>query len=51
MPVLFSSVLATEKIVAGLTLIDVTPEVRLLLAFFLCIIAISTLTFRFVLEE
>jgi heme exporter protein CcmB len=51
MPVLFSSVLATEKIVAGLTLTDVTPEVRLLLAFFLCIIAISTLTFRFVLEE
>lgn len=51
MPVLISSVLATEKIISGLTITDVVPEVRLLLAFFLCIIAISALTFRFVLEE
>lgn len=51
MPVSISSVLATEKIVSGLTMADVLPELRLLLAFFLCIAAISTLTFRFVLEE
>ncbi len=51
MPVLTSSVLATEKIMNGLTMIDVVPELRLLFAFLLCIIAVSSLTFGFVMEE
>ncbi len=51
MPVLTSSVLATQKIVNGLTVIHASPELRLLLAFFVCMVTISTLTFRLVLEE
>lgn len=51
MPVLVSSVLATEKIIGGLATIDVMPELRLLLAFLLFIMAVAILTFKFILEE
>jgi len=51
MPVLISSVLATDKIIGGLTVIDVIPELKLLLAFFLCITVVANLTFKLVLEE
>lgn len=51
MPVLISSVLATDKIVGGLTIIDVMPELKLLLAFLICITTVANLTFKFVLEE
>jgi len=51
MPVLISSVLATEKIISGLAMTDVLPELRLLLAFFLTIVAVAGLTFKYILEE
>ncbi|MFQ5836375.1 MAG: heme exporter protein CcmB [Candidatus Bathyarchaeia archaeon] len=51
MPVLISSVLATDKIIGGVGVVDVMPELKLLLAFLLCIIAVAGLTFKFVLEE
>ncbi len=50
-PVLVPSVMATVKIMNSITAVDVMSELRLLLAFLLCIIAIATLTFKFVLEE
>lgn len=51
MPVLIPSVLATEKIVDGLGMVNLMPELRLLLAFLFSIIAVAGLTFKFVLEE
>ncbi|MFQ6074202.1 MAG: heme exporter protein CcmB [Candidatus Bathyarchaeia archaeon] len=51
MPVLIPSVLATEKIVNGLGTVGLMPELRLLLAFLFSIIALTGLTFKFVLEE
>ncbi len=51
MPVLIPSVLATEKIVNGLGVLGLVPELRLLLAFLFSITAVASLTFRFVLEE
>lgn len=51
MPVLISSVLATDKIVSGLAIIDVIPELRLLLVFLLSIVVVANLTFKFILEE
>jgi heme exporter protein B len=51
MPVLIPSVLATEKIVNGLSMVNLVPELRLLLAFLFTIIAVAGLTFKFVLEE
>lgn len=51
MPVLISSVIATDKIIAGLTVTDVIPELKLLLAFLLCITAVASFTFKTVLEE
>ncbi|NIU38748.1 ABC transporter permease [Candidatus Bathyarchaeota archaeon] len=51
MPVLLPSVLATEKIVNGLSLASLVPELRLLLAFLLSVTAVAGLTFKFVLEE
>jgi heme exporter protein B len=51
MPVLISSVLATEKILDGVSLSDLIPELRLLLAFLLAIVAVAVLAFQFVLEE
>lgn len=50
MPVLISSVLATEKIVKGFSIVNVIPELRLLLAFLFSITAIAGLTFKFILE-
>jgi len=50
MPVLMSSVLATEKIINGLNVVDILPELRLLLAFLFGLAAIAGLTFKFVLE-
>lgn len=50
-PVLIPSVLATVKIINGVTAVDVIPELKLLFAFLLCIIAVANLTFKFVLEE
>ncbi len=50
-PVLIPSVLATTKIMNPVILTDVMPELRLLFAFLLCIIAVTNLTFEFVLEE
>lgn len=50
-PVLIPSVLATAKIMKNVTLVDVMPELRLLLAFLFSIIAVAGLTFKFVLEE
>lgn len=50
MPVLIPSVLVTEKIIAGSSIVNVIPELRILLAFLFSIAAITTLTFRFVLE-
>jgi heme exporter protein B len=49
-PVLIPSVLATEKIVGGLSIVNVIPELRLLLAFLFSITAIAGLTFKFILE-
>jgi heme exporter protein B len=51
MPVLIPSVLATEKIVSGLSIVSAIPEFRLLLAFLFSITAIASLTFKFILEE
>lgn len=51
MPVLISSVLATEKLMSALPFLDVVSELKLLLAFLLCITAIANFTFKFVLEE
>jgi len=51
MPVLVPSVLATEKIVKGLSMVNIMPELRLLLAFLFSITAIGALTFKFILEE
>ena len=51
MPVLIPSVLATKKVVNGFGVIDLMPELRLLLAFLLSITAVASLTFKFVLEE
>lgn len=51
MPVLIPSVLATEKIVGGLSIVNLTPELRLLLAFLFSITAVAGLTFKFALEE
>jgi len=50
-PVLIPSVLATVKIINGVATVDVTPELRLLLAFLLSVVAVANLTFKFVLEE
>jgi heme exporter protein B len=50
MPVLIPSVLATEKIIRGVGMVNVIPELRLLLAFLFSITAIASLTFKFVLE-
>jgi len=50
MPVLIPSVSATEKIVKGLSTVNVMPELRILLAFLFCITAIVVLTFKFVIE-
>jgi heme exporter protein B len=51
MPVLIPSVMATEKIIRGSGILDVIPELRLLIAFLFMITAIMILTFNFVLEE
>lgn len=51
MPVLIPSVLATEKIVNGLAMINLITELRLLFAFLFAITAVAGLTFKFVLEE
>jgi len=51
MPVLIPSVLATEKIVNGLGMVNLMPELRLLLAFLFSITVVVSLTFKFVLEE
>jgi len=51
MPVLIPSVLATEKIVGGLGMVNLVPELRLLFSFLFTIIAVAGLTFKFVLEE
>lgn len=51
MPVLIPSVLATEKIVYGLGIVNLMLELRLLFAFLFSIIAVAGLTFKFVLEE
>jgi len=50
-PVLIPSVLATTKIINSVTTVDVTSELRLLLAFLLSVVAVANLTFKFVLEE
>jgi heme exporter protein B len=50
-PVLIPSVVATEKIIGGSGIMEVMPELRLLIAFLLLITAIMILTFKFVLEE
>jgi ABC-type transport system involved in cytochrome c biogenesis permease component len=50
LPVFIPSVLATEKIVNGLSMVDVIPELRFLLAFLFSITAIAGLTFKFILE-
>jgi heme exporter protein B len=50
-PVLLPSVIATEKIISGLRIMDVISEVKLLFAFLLSITIVSTLTFKFVFEE
>jgi len=50
MPVLIPSVSATEKIINGLSVVNVIPELRILLAFLFCTAAIAVLTFRFVIE-
>lgn len=50
-PALIPSVLATVKIMGGTATVDVVPELRLLLAFLFSVVAVSSLTFKFVLEE
>lgn len=51
MPALVPAVLATEKIVTGLSLISVIPEVRLLFAFLCLIIVLVSLAFKFIIQE
>ncbi len=51
MSVLISSVNVTSKIIGSFASIDVIPELSLLFAFLLSIIAVENLTFKFVLEE
>ncbi|MEA2074524.1 MAG: heme exporter protein CcmB [Euryarchaeota archaeon] len=51
MPVLMPSVMATKEIIGGSGVVEVLPELRLLIAFLLLITAIMVLTFEFVLEE
>ncbi len=51
LPVLISSVNATNKIIGGFARMDVLPELTLLFAFLFSIIAVENLTFKFVLEE
>lgn len=50
MPALLPSVLATERIINGHSIVTIMPELRLLLAFLLSITAIAGLTFKLVLE-
>jgi heme exporter protein CcmB len=50
-PVLISSVLATGKIMSNAATVDAMPELKLLLAFLLSVVAVANLTFKLVLEE
>jgi heme exporter protein B len=51
MPVLIPAVLATENIINGASIGNIAPELKLLIAFIFVIISVTTLTFKFVLEE
>jgi heme exporter protein B len=51
MPSIVPSVTATREIIGGTDLVDVIPELRLLIAFLLLITAVMILTFSYVLDE
>jgi len=50
-PVLIPGTLATEKVISGLDLASIFPELRLLLAFMLSVSAVSVYLFRNVFIE
>lgn len=50
-PILIPGTLATGSIIDGASLLDVLPEIRLLLSFLLAVVAISLLLFRHVFLE
>ena len=50
-PILIPANLATGKLLSGSSATDIIPELRLMTAFILLMIAIMTLTFEFVIEE
>ncbi len=50
-PVLVPSLIATERLLLGATLLQVSTEVQLLVALFLILVLVSLLTFEEVLEE
>ena len=50
-PVLLPSTQATEKLVSGMTFIDIIPDLKLLIAFTLAVSAISILLFQKIFQE